>query len=265
MPHDTPAAVRAAREREEADNGALNYTPDQVMQADPAYHVYIYNLGPVKHIVEKGSAGTFHIAACEPDEPYSEPLVLPSVVRDSYFIEQEMKTHSVSGEFMATDIVHPITATVGAGKTWWSFGANLDDLGVFWTRNNPPTEKEIAAARQKMEETYRKLLSMANSIEASGKIDDITPLMRIAAAYFGEDRPWNRIYKKTLECPGCGEPAKPGIIKHPCGYIFDPDRALLSGMITVEVHKQMMQVRGAEAGLARTPRPKSSEAPKKSR
>lgn len=147
---------------------------------------------------------------------------------------------------MAQDIVHPTTAHFGAGKSWWSIGANLDDIGVFFTRNNPPTEQELAAARQKMEGTYRKLLQMATSIEAAGRIDDITPLMRIAASYFGEDRAWNRIYRKTMECPGCGEPTKAGIIRHPCGYIFDPDRALMAGMITKEVHEQMVQYRKAE-------------------
>lgn len=249
MPHDTPAAIAAARAREEAMNGVLVYTPDNAQFApDPDYRVYIYNLGPMLHEVPKGSAGTFRIPALEPGQEISEPLVLPSVWRDTYFIEQEMKTHSVSGEFMAIDIVHPVTAGYGAGKSWWSFGANLDDLGVFWTRNHPPLEAEVAAARAKMETTYRKLLQMAASIEASGRIDEITPLMRIAAHYFGEDRPWNRIYKKTLECPGCGEAAKPGIIRHPCGYVFDPDRAFLAGMISQQLHQQLVDARNAEAG-----------------
>ena len=244
MPSDTVVALRDARAKEQELNGMLVYTPDNAQFAnDPPYSIYIYNLGPMLHEVHKGSVGTFRILPCEADRPYSEPLVLPSVVRDSFFVEQEMKTHSVSGEFMATDIVHPTTA---GGKTWWSFGANLDDLGVFWTRNHPPLDAELAAARTKMEVTYRKLLGMAASIEAAGRIDDITPLMRFAASYFGEDRPWNKIYRKTTECPGCGEPAKPGIIRHPCGYIFDPDRALLAGMITEELHKQMIRHRTPE-------------------
>jgi len=241
MPNDTEIAIREARMREAAMNGILVYTPDNASLAhDPPYQVYIFNLGPMKHEVPKGSLGTFTIQACEPGEAYSQPLVLPSITRDSYFVEQEMKTHSVSGEFTAQDIVHPMTA---GGKTWWSFGANLDDLGVFWTRNNPPSEAELTIARGKMEVTYRKLLNMAASLEATNKLDDITPLMRIAASYFGEDRAWNRIYKKTLECPGYGEPSKAGIIRHPCGYVFDPDRALVAGMITEEQHVQMVKAR----------------------
>lgn len=251
MPTDTPAAIAAARDLEAAKNGTLIYTPDNAsFGPDPAYSVYIFNMGPMLHEVHKGSAGIFRIPPNDTDGPYGTPLVLPSVWRDTYFVEQEMKTHSVTGEFMAIDIVHPVTASFATGKNpWWSFGANLDDIGVFWTRNNPPLDAEVAAARSKMEKTYRKLLQMATSIEAAGRIDDITPLMRIAASYYGEDRPWNRIYKKTQECPGCGEPAKPGIIRHPCGYIFDPDRALLAGMISEELHGSMVRHRNAEAGI----------------
>ena len=248
MPHDTPAAIAAARQQEDKFNfrNDMSFSPDNAApHYAPPYKVYIFNLMPLEWKVEKGSAGTFIVKPCELGEPYSAPLVLPSVVQDSYFVESELKVHSVSGEFMAQDIVHP---TIGAN---WSFGQNLDDLGVFWTKNETPTEAEIAKARTRMEATGRKLLAMATSIETSGRLDDITPLMRVFATYFGEDRSWNRIYKKLAECPGCGEAVKAGIIKHHCGFIFDPDRALLAGMITPEQHKTMIEMRGP--GIERPP------------
>lgn len=237
MPHDTPAAHRATQEKEDELNfrSQMTFSPDNAApQLAPAYKIRIFNLLPVEWNVEKGSVGTFRIQGCEPGEDYSEPLVLPSVVTDSYFVEMELKTHSVSGEFMAQDILHP---TIGAN---WSFGQNLDELGCFWTKNEKPTQQEITTARRKMEDSGRKLLGMATKIETSGRLDDITPLMRVFATYFGEDRPWNRIYKKLAECPGCGEPVKPNIIKHSCGFVFDPDRALLATMITPEQHKFIM-------------------------
>lgn len=237
MPHGTPAAERAARDQEDKFNfrGEMTFSPDSAApQLAPAYKVRIFNLLPLEWNVEKGSVGTFRIQACEPGEPYSEPLVLPSVVVDSYFVEMELKTHSVSGEFMAQDILHP---TIGKN---WSFGQNLDELGCFWTKNEKPTEKEIAIARSKMEDSGRKLMAMATRIETAGKLDDITPLMRIFATYFGEDRQWNRIYKKLADCPGCGETVKPNIIRHSCGFVFDPDRALLAGMISPDQHKVIM-------------------------
>ena len=85
MPHDTPVALREKREREEALNGVLVYTPDNAaLTPDPAYKVYIWNLGPVRHEVPKGSLGVFVIPACGDDGELGAPLVLPSVVRDSY-------------------------------------------------------------------------------------------------------------------------------------------------------------------------------------
>jgi hypothetical protein len=241
MPHDTPTAIAAKHAKEDQWNmrDSLNYTPDNAApHYAPPYKIYIFNLLAIPWVVPKGSSGTFTIPACDPGEPYSKPMILPSVVMDSYFIESELKTHSVSGEFMAQDIIHP---TIGGN---WSFGQNLDDLGCFWTRNEVPTEKELAAARLKMENTGRKLLTMATTIETSGKLDDISPLMRIFASYFGEDRSWNRIYKKLADCPGCGEPVKPNIIKHHCGFVFDPDRALLATMITPEQHRSIMEQLG---------------------
>lgn len=234
MPHDTPAANNATRVKEDELNfrNQMTFSPDNsALQLAPQYKVRIFNLLPVEWNVEKGSVGTFRIQGCEPGADYSEPLVLPSVVTDSYFIEMELKTHSVSGEFMAQDILHP-----QVGKNW-SFGQNLDELGCFWTKNEKPTEAEMITARRKMEDTGRKLLSMATKIETAGKLDDITPLMRVFATYFGEDRPWNRIYKKLADCPGCGEPVKPNIIRHSCGFVFDPDRAVLAGMISPDQHK----------------------------
>src|SRR6202041_2643881 len=99
----------------------------------------------------------------------------------------------------------------GNSASIWSFGQNWDDFGAFWTLNAEPTDEEIGKAREKLEKTYRTALLEASKLEAQGRTDQITPLMRHGATYFGEDRSWNRIFKKQIECPGCGEPAKAGI------------------------------------------------------
>ena len=51
-----------------------------------------------------------------------------------------------------------------------------------------------------------------------------------------------------------GEPMKVGIIRHPCGYIFDPDRALLAGMISEDMHATLVRHRKAEAGVEQKPK-----------
>lgn len=245
MPNDTPAAQYAAREREEMLTGPMNFIPDPTIGFAPKWSIYIFNVGPITHSVEKGSGGPrggFKIPACEKGRPFSEPLVLPSVVVDTYMIENEIKTHAVSGEFVAQDIVHPMLGNN------WSVGQNLDDLGVFWTKNSSPTDEELMKARRKLDVTFRKLLNEATQLEATGRLQDIVPLMRLAAEHYGEDRPWNKIYKKMAECPSCGAPAKEGIVIHSCGAVM-PGMWALAVARGLKTRAQAKEAMEAEAAL----------------
>src|SRR2546430_2655133 len=233
--NETAAAKFAAREREELMTGQMYFNPELAVQLEiPRYVLYIYNVGPMSFAVEKGSAGPrggYQIKACEKGKPFSEPVVIPSIVTETYMQENEIKTHSVTGEFMCRDIVHPFLAC-GDKLGTWSVGQNLDDFGVFWTRNSPPTEKELADAHRKMQSTFRAALSEASQLEATGQLILITPLMRYAADYYEEDRPWNKIYKKTAPCPGCLGPTKPGAAIHTCGAVLDWPLAISLGLKT---------------------------------
>ena len=188
------------------------------------YNIYLFSLYP--EVLEKrcGSAGVYRIPACESGQTVSKPHILPSVVRSLYVdaLDGMTKSDDVKGEAFAEDLMRPYMA--GTPASIWSVGQNWEDFGAFWTRNEVPTEEEIAAARAKLEKTYRSALAEATKLETIGRLGDITPLMRHAATYFEEDRSWNRQFKKKVECPGCGEPAKAGIIQHSCGYIFDRER-----------------------------------------
>lgn len=234
MPNDTPAAQYAAREREDLMTGPMHFSEEATLTLSlaPEYVLYIYNIGPMSWVganaISKGSAGRYQIQACTPDAPFTRPLIIPSIVIDTYMVENEIKTHSMRGEALCKDIVHPML-----GKTW-SVGQNLDDFGVFWSRNNPPKEQELLEARKKMELTFRAALTEATGLEAIGRLQDITPIMRFAADYYKEDRPWNKIYRKIAECPGCGGPVKPGIAVHPCGAVLDWPQAIKLSMRTRE-------------------------------
>jgi hypothetical protein len=41
---------------------------------------------------------------------------------------------------------------------------------------------------------------------------------------------WNQGSETLNDCPGCGEPVKPNIIIHTCGYVFDWKRAVEHGL-----------------------------------
>ncbi len=235
--NETAGAQYAAREREAIMTGPMIFQPELAVQLEiPKYVLYIYNIGPMSFAIEKGSAGPrggYKIKACEKGRPFSEPVLIPSIVTDTYMIENEMKTHSVTGEFMCRDIVHPFIAhSINGKEAGWSVGQNLDDFGVFWTKNSPPTNEELEGARKAMEKTFRAALAEATQLEAIGQLQSITPLMRHAADYFEEDRAWNKIYNKRQECPGCGGPTKPGTAVHTCGAVLDWPRAIQLGLKT---------------------------------
>jgi hypothetical protein len=224
----SPAAQYAAAEREAALNGPTRFDPDLAVQLRiPSYVLYIYNVGPMEFRIAKGSAGPpggYHIKACEKGKLLSEPLLIPSMVTDTYLQEDIAKTHSVTGEFMCQDIVHPALT-----DTSWSVGQNYDDFGVFWTKNKEPMPEERALAVAKMEKTFRGALIEANMLEATGRLDLITPLMRFAADYFEESRVWNRIYKRMAECTVCGGPMKDGVAIHSCGAVHNWAKAIFHG------------------------------------
>ena len=227
----TQVADHMARELETKIDGPVFYSPSQVLGLIPRDHyIYIFSLYPEKIVIERGSLGRITIQACPPGAPYNEPIRFGAVVSTTYFdaMTQTMKTDDTRAEFVAQDIVHPYLA----GD--WSVGQNREDKGVFWTKNEKPTQAELNAARVKMEKFLRKQLQYANQLENQNKLQFITPDMVIAANYFHEDRAWNRTYQRHEACPGCGGEVKPGIIRHNCGFIYDWPRAVLFGMATLE-------------------------------
>jgi hypothetical protein len=111
---------------------------------------------------------------------------------------------------------------------------NLNQFGVFWSKNNPPLPEEVAAAKKRLANTYRKELEKMVAIEAKegpdgarGRANDIS---RAAANYFGQSYSWHRmdlvpkdVNAAKADCGACGEKiqAKARICMH-CGAPTDP-------------------------------------------
>lgn len=240
MPLTQEQLRQEAREMERRIDGQVEFMPNPLAKFMPKYQIYIFNVGPLKHEVPKGSLGTYRIEACEKGKDYSKPLTLPAIVSSSYMdaASDSMKTDDVDGKFIAQDIVNPF---LGGD---WSEGQNLEEKGVFWTLNAVPTEEELTKAREKLGGYFRKILGIATELETKGQLMSITPHMRLAATYFGEDRAWNRIYKKLAACPSCQEDMKPGTLKHSCGYVVDPANAYVAGVISIKDRDDLLKRRG---------------------
>lgn len=68
----------------------------------------------------------------------------------------------------------------------------------------------------------------ADSYYSMNKILEINEMHRRAANYTRQTKkPWVSISYKMVDCPGCMEPVREGIIFHApptgCGYIFDAE------------------------------------------
>lgn len=269
--NESPRAQQVKRDVEHEWTGDMFFAPELAVQLGnliPKHVFYIFNIGPLEHVVPKGSGGPvggYRIKACEKGKPFSEPCIIPSIVTDTYMVENMIRTHSVTGEFMCRDIVHPFIAhSVDGREAGWSIGQNLDDFGVFWTKNNPPTNEELQIAKEKMEKTFRSALAEANMLEAQNRLQDITPLMRHAARHFGEDRDWNKIYQRHASCPACGGQMKEGIAVHSCGAVLNWPLAILHsvknfddakrfGVYSESLEKQVADLRAKALGPALAP------------
>lgn len=94
-------------------------------------------------------------------------------------------------------------------------GGNLCRLGMFWSKHNPPLEKELAAARARLEATYRVEIEQLVAIEAEGGPDAARAranrLSHAAAEYFEQSFSWHRSdlsQRKDagkVDCGVCGE------------------------------------------------------------
>ena len=107
-------------------------------------------------------------------------------------------------------------------------------LGVFVCAGSAPTEQELCAARENLDQFYRALVAAADrEWERSHSYLFINDLQRRAAASLGLEKEW---YTTTpgpaAECPGCGERVKPGVaVCRVCHAILDREKALALGLI----------------------------------
>ena len=116
-----------------------------------------------------------------------------------------------------------------------SEGDNLNMYGCFWSVNNPPLPKEIAAARKRMESTYRQKLESMAKIEAKDPAearDRADNIAHAAADYFGKSFSWHRsdLIPKggevaKIDCGACGEKIQPTArLCKECGAPTDPEK-----------------------------------------
>ena len=105
--------------------------------------------------------------------------------------------------------------------------------GVFVAAGSTPTDEELADARRRLEDFYRRLVATADlEWERSHNPMFITDLDRRAARELKLDKPWLYDPKPQSECPACAEKIKPGVaVCRSCHAILDPAKAAQFGLV----------------------------------
>jgi len=205
--------------------------------------LYIFNIYQKQWDVPLGGLGTFHIPACQEGKPCSEPLKVKGMNRDEYDLGDgngHMSWNVITGEDLAKSIVgldsgSPALGTFTTNREWW---------GVFISRNDVPSEAELAEAQKKLTALMTLYLEQGDALAAQGKPGDIGPNERKAAQFLNQKRAWAQLPEKMDSCPGCGEPIKPGVIKcKECGAILDMEKAASLGMLTENQLAAMLSAR----------------------
>lgn len=100
-------------------------------------------------------------------------------------------------------------------------------MGWFMSPNETPTEEELSRALTIYTEQCQKLLAQGNRYAASNQLTEINEEHRRAATFLRQKVDWDKRTSKMVDCPGCGEPVKEGVIwhatPHGCGYIFNQE------------------------------------------
>lgn len=238
----SPMSQAAARSNELALD---NTQWDANQYRKPDYFVYIYTVSDRTFIVHQAPLiSSLIIAARKPGERYGLVATLPSPFNQ---IDREggvgdLITRAHIGERVAMSIVNPNNTTLDQDAVvptaaTLGLGVDLGVQGVFWSRNNPPTEDEIARAEKRRENYYRLLLEKARTLEIANPKEleyVINEDYHLAAEYFGEERTWHRKMVRMAECPACGESVKPGVAYHKNSLgllcVIDATRAKAAGV-----------------------------------
>ena len=109
---------------------------------------------------------------------------------------------------------------------------DLQDHGIFVCAGPRPTREELAAATERRDTYYHRLIGEGDTLWARGhSFREISDLHRRAAMTLGVEREWAYVPVRMSECPACGEKVKTGVAvcKH-CHAILDAEKAAQHGL-----------------------------------
>jgi len=181
------------------------------------YHVHIFTVSKREHIVQQAPLIPYLIVpACEEGEDCKKVISIPHPMLqiERHPDKNEAVIYRHQAERVAQSICNPDNPTLDqdfVNRNSLAFGVNLNQQGVFWSKNDPPAPEEISKARKRVELYYASLMERARTLEISNPKELellINQDFHLAADHFGVETNWHRKLIQRVECPNCGEPIK---------------------------------------------------------
>jgi len=158
--------------------------------------------------------GVYHIPACAKGEAFA--LLLLTSRGDVIDLGDNRRfPFTISAREIAEDLLQ-----------------DLQDHGIFVCAGARPTSEELAAATERRDAYYHRLIGEGDTLWARGhSFREISDLHRRAAMALGVEREWAYVPMRMSECPACGEKVKTGVAvcKH-CHAILDAEKAAQHGL-----------------------------------
>lgn len=222
----------------------------------PQFFVGIFNVGDMEHKIERPWVNynpaqhgkMIVIPACESGLRYCKPFLIADIVQEPVrnIYNGQMDSRGVDGKFLAQDAINPedpkgnwkTVRPMNAGQAM-NIGTNLYNWGVFWETIQKPTDAPsdaaITKAHERLEAFYNYLIDEAKSLYMQGDEGrrQISNTHRRAASFFGLEFEWNQLYKRRIDCAGCGGKIPQGVaLCGTCGAVQDWQKALSLGLKT---------------------------------
>lgn len=256
--NDQGNAGRMASTMERSSNPHTNFVfmGNANIAHTPQFYVGIFNVADKQHPIERPWVNfnpaqhgkMILVPPCEKGQRVSKPFLIADVVQEPVrnIYNGQMDTRGVDGKFLAQDAINPedpmgswrtvkpVNAGVSANE-----GTNLYRWGVFWEVITKPTDKPseeaIVAALGRLEDHCNYLIDEAKMMYMGGDAGrkQISNTHRWAASYFELEFEWNQLYKRRIDCPGCGSKIPQGVaLCGNCGAVQDWQKALSLGLKT---------------------------------
>ncbi len=224
--HSTSAInTGAAASLSKINNVDWNFSTADYMLSRPAdFLVYLFNVAKQEYKVTRlPLIKDMIIPARGENDKYALVTTLPSPFKypKGNIDSNDIDVVVIDGRRMAMDIINPDNLSLDQDAVItgsFSVGQNLGKLGVFWSLNEEPTEKEVAAATRRLEAHYRTLLTEARAVEVSNPqslSSILSPAHHAAADWFHETFTWHSKEVHKENCPRCGAPSNVGAPFHP--------------------------------------------------